>query len=313
MIQRPIYIFNGLLDSGKTSVIKETLYDPRFNESEDRNMIIILEDGEESYDERFLHDTNSFLIKLDSLDELTLKKMQDLDKLDFDRIILECNGLENEAKFLMEHGLINDWEIAQILTVVDASTFRRDIINLRQFMYDHFKISEVAIFNRFKNEGDYLFIRNNLKAMNPHIELIFEDEAHEIVEFADNEIFDLSQDPLIIEDYDYGLWYMDAANDPQKYENKHLSINVKFLEDLPQYEKALIMGRRAMVCCAEDIAPIGLTCVGIDKKLITKDSYYRLSGVIHCIDDEEGYKTCLLYVDKIEKGDEPKEELVTFN
>ena len=82
---------------------------------------------------------------------------------------------------------------------------------------------------------------------------------------------------------------------------------------LPQYEKALIMGRRAMVCCAEDIAPIGLTCVGIDKKLITKDSYYRLSGVIHCIDDEEGYKTCLLYVDKIEKGDEPKEELVTFN
>ena len=68
-----------------------------------------------------------------------------------------------------------------------------------------------------------------------------------------------------------------------------------------------------MVCCAEDIADIGLTCVGVDKSKIEKGKYYRLSGIIHCIDDEEGYKTCLLYVDEQREGTRPKGELVSFN
>ncbi len=310
---KPLYIFSGLLDSGKTSVIKETLYDPHFNEGE-RNLILAFEEGEESYDKRFLKDTNSFLIVLDSIKDLTLKKMQELESdFEFERIIMECNGLENEAAYLKEHGLINNWEIAQILTVADASLFRLQINNLRQFMYDHFKIAEVAIFNRFANKDDYLFIRNNLKAINPHIELIFEDPDHEIVEFADDDLFDLSSDPLIIADHDYGLWYMDAANNPIKYDGKRIDINVELLEDLKEYENALIMGRKAMVCCAEDIADIGLTCVGIDKREIEADKYYHLSGKIRCIVGDEGYKTCILYVESIRKGETPKEALVTFN
>lgn len=313
MITKPLYIFNGLLDSGKTSVIKETLYDQSFNDGE-TNLIIAFEDGDEKYTKHFLHDTNSFVIYLERIEDLTLEKMQELERdYHFDRIIMECNGLQNEAKYLKEHGLINNWEIAEILTTVDASSFRSQLLNLRQFMYDHLKISEVAIFNRFKDMDDHLFIRNNLKAINPHIQIIFEDENHEIVEFADSDLFDLSLDPLEINDADYGLWYMDASSDPNKYENKHVVINVKLLEDLRQYEKALIMGRRAMVCCADDIADVGLTCVGIDKKAIEKEKYYKIDGIIHCIDDEDGYKTCLLYVNKVEEGKTPNEELVTFN
>ena len=313
MITKPLYIFNGLLDSGKTSVIKETLLDPGFTVDE-RTLIIAFEEGDEEYDKAFLDDTNSFVIYLDKLQDLTIEKMRDLERTyTYDRIIMECNGLQNEAEYLKNYGLINNWEIAQILTVVDASSFRMQLINLKQFIYDHIKISEVAIFNRFRNDEDYLFIRNNLKAINPKVELIFEDIDHNIVEFEGDDIFDLSKDPIVINDNDYGLWYMDAANTPEKYENKHLVINVKLIEDLKEYDKACIMGRRAMVCCSEDIADIGITVVGIDKTKIQKDTYYKLDGIIHLVDAEDGYKTCLLYVDNVSKGETPKEELVTFN
>ena len=314
MITKPLYIFNGLLDSGKTTVIKETLNDPRFNAAEDTNLIIALEKGEEEYDREFLKATDTTVIYLDSIKDLTLDKMQEIeDAYDSERIILEGNGLEDIGTYLATTGLISSWEIAQILTVVDASLFRMHIVNLRQFMFNHLRISECAIFNRFDATDDYLFIRNNIKAMNPHIELIFEDRNGDILEFAETDIFDMSQDPIVISDFDYGLWYIDAASNPPKYENKHLIINVKFLEDLPQYDEACIMGRRALVCCADDIADIGLTCVGIPKKDIDRDAYYELEGIIHCIDDEEGYKTCLFYVDKVKKSLAPSEDLVTFN
>ena len=41
---KPVYVFSGFLDSGKTSAIKEVLYDPRFNEGES-TLIIVMEEG----------------------------------------------------------------------------------------------------------------------------------------------------------------------------------------------------------------------------------------------------------------------------
>ena len=75
---KPLYIVSGLLDSGKTSLIKETLYNPRFNEGE-RTLILSFEDGEETYDDKFLSDTNSFVIYMDSITKLTREKMVEID------------------------------------------------------------------------------------------------------------------------------------------------------------------------------------------------------------------------------------------
>lgn len=310
---KPLYIVSGLLDSGKTSLIKETLYNPRFNEGE-RTMILSFEDGEEGYDEKFLNDTNSFVIYMDSINELSYEKMIEIDnKYIFERVFIECNGIEDERVLFDEKCLIPSWEVAQILTTVDASMFRLQINNLKQFMFNHISISECVIFNRFGNDEDYLFIRNNIKAINPRIELIFEDNNHEVVEFDDVELFDLSQDIIDISDFNYGLWYMDAGDNPLKYENKKIRIKVKYLEGIDGYDTACIMGREAMVCCADDIQPIGLTVIGIKTADIKRDAYYLIEGTIHAIDDEDGYKTCVLYADKITEAQRPESELVYFN
>lgn len=312
-MNKPLYLVSGFLDSGKTSFIKETLLNPNFNEGE-RTMIIAIEEGDIEYDKTFLDEVNAYVIYFDSIKDLTLEVMQNLDKTySFERIFLECNGMEDEASFLEENGLIDTWELAQSLCLVDASVFKLQNLNLRQFMYNHIRIAECLIFNRFDDDNDYIYLRNNVKAINPRVEIIVEDVNNMIVEFDDQDIFDLSSGELNISDIDYGMWYMDAANNSEKYENIKISLRMKFIEDLPQYENALIMGREAMVCCADDITDVGLTVIGVNKKEISKDKFYEVSGVIHCIDDEEGYKTCLLYASKIKECEAPKDELVYFN
>ena len=55
MEEIPVYLFTGFMDSGKTTLINETLYENGFGKDA-RNLIICCEDGEEEYDEVKLRD-----------------------------------------------------------------------------------------------------------------------------------------------------------------------------------------------------------------------------------------------------------------
>ena len=52
---KPVYIFSGFLDAGKTTAIKESLWDQSFNAGE-KSLILVFEQGDEEYDSDFLHD-----------------------------------------------------------------------------------------------------------------------------------------------------------------------------------------------------------------------------------------------------------------
>lgn len=308
---KPVYVFSGFLDSGKTRAIKETLYDPRFNEGEP-SLIIAFEQGDIEYDEKFLKFTNSKVIYMDSIKDLTIKKQKEIDKnYDFDRLFIELNGMEDDNILYDEIGLINNWELAQTLTTVDASSFNLYMTNMRQFLYNHVKNAEVVILNRSDNV-DKRYLRNNLKSINTRLEIIYEDKQGNVTNKLDEDLFDLSKD-LYIEDIDYGLWYMDAVDNAKKYDNKIITLKVKYVEEVKEYDNVLIMGRRAMVCCAQDIQNIALTFVNIKKKDIDINKYYLVTGRIHVLDDEEGYKTCVVYATDFKQAEDPVEELVTFN
>ncbi len=47
----PCYLFVGMLESGKTKFIQETMEDPNFD-SGDKTLLLICEEGEEEYDPR---------------------------------------------------------------------------------------------------------------------------------------------------------------------------------------------------------------------------------------------------------------------
>ena len=49
-MEKPVFVINGFLDSGKTSFIRDTLNDPQFLAS-GKVLLILCEEGEEEYDE----------------------------------------------------------------------------------------------------------------------------------------------------------------------------------------------------------------------------------------------------------------------
>ena len=306
---KPIYIFSGFLDSGKTRAIKETLLDSRFNEGE-KTLVITFVLGVEEYDEAFQKASNT-VVEVLSFKEWDLTKQKELeDKHHPDRIFIEFNGLEDDNK-LYALGFIAEWEIAQTLTTVDASTFRLYIANMRQFMFNHIVNAEVAILNRSDNE-DLRFLRNNLKSINQSLEIIFEDENGNVTNKLKDSLFDVSK-PLVIEDLDYGLWYMDALDLPYKYDNVDLTINAFLYEIVKEYPGLGIFGRKAMVCCADDMQPIAFSVIYEDVDKLAADHYYQLHGKICVMDDENGNPTCVLKADKVTEIARPKDELVYFN
>lgn len=308
-MNKPVYVFSGFIDSGKTSAIKNTLYDGRFNEGE-KSLIIAFEQGDEEYDDKFLKYTNSVVEYLDFKD-FTKAKQKELDKKHQpERIVIEFNGMDNDDE-LFNKGLIDNWEIAQYLTTVDGSTFKNYMVNMKQFMYNHIKYAEVAVINRTDNV-DLMYLRNNLKGINRNLETIFEDAEGNVTNKLQESLFDTSK-PLNISDLDFGLWYMDALDNALKYDNCEIEINAFYYEPDTRYGNVGIFGRKAMVCCANDIQTIGFTVVGVKTDELEVEKYYHIKGRIHVLDDEEGYKTCVIYSEDVKEIDAPVDALVNFN
>ncbi len=308
---KPVYVFSGFLDSGKTQAIKETLYNPRFNEGES-SLIICLEQGDVVYDEKFLKFTNSQVLYLDSINDLTIERQKQIDReyRGIERIFIELNGMEDD-NILYQTGFISNWELAQTLTTIDASKFSLYLTNMRQFLYNHVVNAEVVILNR-SDDCDKRYLRNNLKSINQYVELIYEDKDGNVSNKIEDELFDVSKD-LEISDMDYGLWFMDAIDNPNKYDGKNLTIKAKYAGKIEDARDVLIMGRKAMVCCANDITDIALPCIGLKEKDIDKEKYYTLAGIGHCVENDEGMTILALKVRSFKEAEAPRDELVTFN
>ena len=206
----PVYIFTGFLESGKTTLIKDTLLDPGFGQ-EEKTLLLVCEEGMVEYDDAFLAKTNTTLVVVEKEEDLSYAFLKKCDAMiEPDRVMIEFNGTWSLANF-MEIEQPFDWVLVQILSTVDASTFQLYINNMRSMIYDQLLHSEVIIFNRCSADTKKMYLRNNIKAINKGAQLIYETVDGEIVELGDEDLpFDLQADTIVINDDDYGLWYMEA-------------------------------------------------------------------------------------------------------
>lgn len=306
----PVYLFSGLLDSGKTVCIKGTLSDERFNEGE-KTLIICFEDGDVKYEDEFKKETNSIVIEFDSLKELTINKMKELDdEYKPDRVCIELNGMENDRD-LYEQGFYSKWEVAQHLTLIDASTFKVFVTNMKQFIYNHVYYADLCVFNRCDNE-DKRYLRNNIKGINPRLQIVYENKDGSVTNKIDEDMFDVTK-PLDISDDDFGLWFMDALDNPMKYDKAIITLKLRYIEDNKEYSNVVYMGRNAMVCCSNDIAPVTIAVAGVEQSKLIKDHFYRFTGTIHIVNASDNSKACVVYAKKYEEVESLKDELIYFN
>lgn len=310
-----VYLFTGFLESGKSTFINDTLRDPDFNEGE-RNLLLCFEEGEVEYDHAYLKQhCNTDVVYVDSFDQVTLEFLEQLDtKYAPDRVIVEFNGTWPVTQFLdMEMPL--DWMVVQIVATVDAGTFMNYVTNMKSLMYEQLVHAELIVFNRCDESTKKSFLRGNIKAMNRNAQIIYEDIYGNVNQLAEDDLpFDVSKDALVIEDDDYGLWYMDALEHPTKYEHKQLTIKgIAFHTE--QFGKPIIaLGRYAMVCCEDDTSFIGIGVLDGDISGIQDGDWVVVSGRVQVdYDDESNMDYISLVNADISSCEALKDPLVYFN
>ena len=235
----PVYLFVGFLESGKTKFIQETFEDPNFD-SGDKTLLLVCEEGEEEYNEKKFAFPGVTLKVLEDKAELNPQNLARLEKESgAGRVVIEYNGmwlLQDLADALPEN-----WLVYQCIATADgttALTYARDN-SMRSLMLDKIARSELIVFNRAEavNNDDarqelHKLVRQASRKCDIAYE--FKDGSVAYDDIPDPLPFDINADPIDIPDDDFGIWYMDCQDEPQKYTGK----TVRFLAQVCQTNRA---------------------------------------------------------------------------
>lgn len=315
MQEIPVYFFTGFMDSGKSSLIQETLYDNGFGEDA-RNLVICCEDGDVEYEEDKLRTINGHLAMIENEEDFTKEKLEELDeKYHPQQVFLEYNGTWEVGPFL-EMELPEGWVIVQSLATVDAETFEMYLANMRSMMTEQFFSADVVIFNRCAQDTPKAKFRRVVKALNRKAQIVYERADGTIDENDMEELpFDINADVIEITDADYGIWYLDAMDDPKKYDGK----KVRFLALVYRPENKLkrgvfVPGRFAMTCCEADIQFIGFKCKYNQAETIAHRSWVDITAEVKNEFAMEYHgKGPVLYPVEVKAAQAPEDELVYFS
>ena len=255
----PVYLFAGFLDSGKTTFINGILEDGFARE--DRTLLICCEEGAEEYDPRVLK--NVTVVTVEEESELTESFLKECEKKYRPRqVLVEYNGMWAIPR-LYQEVLPDNWVLYQIMTTVEASTFEVYAKNMGQMMMEKIAQADMIVFNRCNETLRAALRKRNLKMVNRRADIFLEnvDGTSEDYLTGDECAFDLTAPVIDIPDEDYGVWYVDVMENPQRYANKTVRMKA-LLCRVPKYPDMVVPGRFAMVCCADDITFLGLASRG---------------------------------------------------
>lgn len=315
MEEIPVYLITGFMDSGKTTLIKDTLFNQDFGEGA-KTLLICCEDGEDTYDEKELAKINTKLVMLEAAEDINPEKFQELNRLyQPEQVFIEYNGTWELAP-LLELDVPEGWTIVQTLTTVDATTYEVYLSNMRTMMLEQFFISDVVIFNRCDDNTPKAKFRRSVKAKNRKAQIVYERADGSVDENEDEELpYDMNQELLDITDADYGIWYLDAMDHPKNYVGK----KVKFLAlvyrpDGKMKSGVFVPGRFAMTCCVEDIQFIGFKCKYDQAATLPHRSWINITAEVkYEFALEYKGKGPVLYPLSVEPAEKPEDELVYFS
>ena len=280
MMQIPVYVFTGFLDSGKTKFIQETLEDPRFNAGE-RTLLLVFEEGEEEYDISQYPYQNVYLEVLDQ-ETVTTKQLQALvKKYKAQRVVAELNGMQLVGDLYSRFP--DGWVVAQEVMFADATTFMTYNANMRNLVMDKLVGGQMVIFNRIQPDQDTMPFHKLARAANRRIDIMYEftDGSTTFDELEDPLPFDINAPIIYVKDEDYALWYRDVTEEPQKYAGKTVCFKAQVAMLRRNRESGMFApGRFVMTCCADDIQFCGVPCRYEDSAKLTSRSWVMVEAKI---------------------------------
>lgn len=310
--ERPVYIFTGFLEAGKTSFIIENISNPAFCSEGEMTVVIACEDGEKQYDEVISDEIK--VIHISQQDELTNDFcMQLQQQYDPDKIIIEYNGMWNINDLYQL--LPENWLIVQQINVADASTFISYNTMFRNLMVEKIAGAEFILFNRVNYTDDKMQFHKIVRQVNRKCEIAYEytDGQGEYDDIVDPLPFDLNADVINIDERDYALWIQDVVQDYKKYIGKKIRVLAKAVENDRLKGNCFSFGRRVMTCCVADIKFMGLICENETDEEVLLPGWYQIEAEM-AFGYQDIFKAEVPYLKayKIKKSNAPEQEVATF-
>lgn len=255
----PVYLFAGFLDAGKTRFINNILSDGFA--ADERTLLICCEEGENEYDPKVLH--NVTVIHVEEESQLTRAFLTQCAREHRpEQVLIEFNGMW-AMEPLYRQALPSNWVLYQIMTLVDARTFEMYLKNMGQLMMEKIMNADMLVFNRCTPELKEALRGRNLRMVNRRADIYLEntDGTSEDYLTGDECPFDLSQPVVDIPDDDYGVWFVDVMDHPERYDGVTIHARLVMCRS-KQYPGICCPGRFAMVCCNNDVQFLGLIAEG---------------------------------------------------
>ena len=279
MVQIPVYVFTGFLDSGKTKFIQETLEDTRFNAGE-RTLLLIFEEGEEEYDISAYPHQNVYLEVL-AQQTVTQKELKALaKKYKAQRVVAELNGMQLVGDIYSRFP--EDWVVAQEVMFVDSTTIMAYNANMRNLVMDKLVGGQMVVFNRLQPGEDTMHLHKLVRAANRKMDILYDylDGTTAFDDIEDPLPFDINAPVITVKDEDYALWYRDVTEEPQKYAGKTVSFKGQVALLRREKEGMFAPGRFVMTCCVDDIQFCGVPCRYPQAKALTPRSWVTVKATI---------------------------------
>ena len=308
----PLYLITGFLDSGKTTLLTDTLNMDYFNDGQ-RTVLLMCEDGETEYDQQQLSHRNCRLIPVESQEQLNTAFLQEIDRrYQPERVLVEYNGMW-PIQILRDLKLPKTWGLYQAIDVIDGTTFEMYRNNMQSMIIDMVTEADMVLFNRCTPDMPMSGWKRSIRAANRMCEIVFEDDKGEELEVEDILPYSLEEPHITLEDPDYGIWYLDIQEHPERYVGKTITYKAQAMTGMRLPKGSFVPGRNAMTCCAEDIRFFGFLCKYDRARSLKKGEWITVTAEIKwekaSVYDGEGV---VLYAQSVEKAQRPEDPLVYF-
>ena len=251
----PVFLFSGFLDSGKTTLIKE-IVSKNDAYKHYNTLIIATEDGEVEYDLAWQKENEVNVVIVDEeeiKDELFYYELYK--KYKPNQIVMELNAFIDEELFSLPRNFV----VYQEITLFDATKFELYYNNMKPLINKMVQYSTLVVFNRCLNNSNLSKYRRNIKAFNQKCDVAFENPDGKMTTILNEDLpYDIESKSFIINDKDFPIFYLDIYEAYNKYEGKIITFNT-YIRGIE--EESIIVGRKIMTCCEDDIQFYGFECL----------------------------------------------------
>ena len=262
--------------------------------------------------EEYLKEKNMAVLKIEEFEQLNTVFFKNCERNYHPaQIVIEYNGMW-KLEDLLSIRYPRSFELQGVYSTVNGMTLDMYLMNMRNMLMEQLTESELIVVNRCADGVNRSGFRRALKVQNPMAQLLFEDMQGKIIEPSEEDLpNDVKGDKIVLDDVDFGVWYVDAYDHPELYLHKEIDFKGQIFRPKGMPDNMFVPVREIMTCCADDVRYYGYPCkaeMKIDAK--TKSWMQIRARFEYEAVSSFGNKQPVLYLIDMEPAAEPEDKVV---